>query len=126
MDTGYPAALGYDFSVGRAMENAVFLELTRRRRGEIYYWREYGRSTGLEVDFVVSRNFEPLELIQVTYASSEAELDGREVRSLRKAMESLGVERGTVITWDLEREDGDVSFVPLWKWLLEDARDYDR
>jgi predicted AAA+ superfamily ATPase len=121
VDTGYPAALGYDFSVGRAMENAVFLELIRRGRGEIYYWREYGRSTGLEVDFVVSRNFEPLELIQVTYASSEAELDGREVRALRKAMESLGVRRGTVITWDLEREEGDVSFVPLWRWLLEEG-----
>lgn len=37
--TGYFTALGYEFSVSRAMENVVFIELLRRGYNEIYYWR---------------------------------------------------------------------------------------
>ncbi len=49
------------------MENAVMLELKRREK-EVYYWKEYGRSEGGEVDFVISRNYTVEELIQVAYA----------------------------------------------------------
>lgn len=116
VDTGYPAALGYDFSIGRAMENAVLLEL-RRRGAEVYYWKEYGKSDGAEVDFVVSKNFEALELMQVTFA--EGPPTGRELRGLEKAAAELRPPKKTVVTWDYSATEGEVEFVPLWYWLLK-------
>jgi len=61
VDTGYSMGLGYEFSISRAMENAVYLEL-RRRGYQPYYWKEYGKAEGAEVDFVVSDNFRAREL----------------------------------------------------------------
>ena len=74
VDTSYSIALGNEFSILRAMENAVFLELLRRGKKEIFYWK--GKK---EVDFVISSNFKPTTLIQVTYTSekpSEREIEG--------------------------------------------------
>lgn len=116
VDTGYPTALGYEFSVSRAMENAVYLELLRRGKGEVYYWKEYGKSTGAEVDFVVSRNFRAEELIQVTYG--EEEIREREVRALEKAKEELEPEKLKILTWDYRGEIEGMEAVPLWYWLL--------
>ncbi|MEM2866590.1 MAG: ATP-binding protein [Candidatus Hadarchaeales archaeon] len=116
VDTGYPTALGYEFSVSRAMENAVYLELLRRGKGEVYYWKEYGKSTGAEVDFVVSRDFRAEELIQVTYG--EEEIREREVRALEKAKEELEPEKLRILTWDYRGEIEGMEAVPLWYWLL--------
>lgn len=116
VDTGYPTALGYEFSVSRAMENAVYLELLRRGKGEVYYWKEYGKSTGAEVDFVVSKNFRAEELIQVTYG--EEEIREREVRALEKAKEELEPKKLKILTWDYRGEIEGMEAVPLWYWLL--------
>ncbi|TDA34361.1 MAG: AAA family ATPase [Hadesarchaea archaeon] len=116
VDTGYPTALGYEFSVSRAMENAVYLELLRRGKGEVYYWKEYGKSTGAEVDFVVSKNFRAEELIQITYG--EEEIREREVRALEKAKEELEPKKLKILTWDYRGEIEGMEAVPLWYWLL--------
>jgi hypothetical protein len=79
VDTGYATALGYEFSIGRAMENSVMLEL-RRREKEVFYWKEYGKTQGKEVDFVVSKNNSPEELLQVTY--TEEGMHAREMNAL--------------------------------------------
>jgi Predicted ATPase (AAA+ superfamily) len=117
IDTGYVRVRGCEYSISKAMENAVFLELKRRGVGDIYYWKEYGKRDGREVDFVVARNFSPLELIQVTYA--EDKVERREVEALKKAREELKAKRCTVVTWDYEGEEDGIKFVPLWRWLLE-------
>ncbi|MBC7091781.1 MAG: ATP-binding protein [Nitrososphaeria archaeon] len=116
IDTGYPTALGYEFSISKAMENAVYLELLRRGVGEIHYWREYGKSDGVEVDFVLSRNFEAEELIQVTYA--EDTVKGREVKALKKAQRELKPKKATILTWNYRGKVDDIEAVPLWYWLL--------
>jgi predicted AAA+ superfamily ATPase len=116
VDTGYPVALGYEFSIGRSMENAVMLELKRRER-EVYYWKEYGRSQGQEVDFVVSKNHVAEELIQVTYA--EDTVRERELRALKKAKEETDAKNLTLITWDYYSQQGEIRIIPLWYWLLE-------
>lgn len=116
IDTGYPTALGYEFSISKAMENAVYLELLRRGTGEIHYWREYGKSDGIEVDFVLSRNFETEELIQVTYA--EDTVKEREVKALKKAQKELKPKKATILTWNYRGKVDDIEAVPLWYWLL--------
>jgi len=92
------------------------LELKRRER-EVYYWKEYGRSQGQEVDFVVSKNHVAEELIQVTYA--EDTVRERELRALKKAKEETDAKNLTLITWDYYSQQGEIRIIPLWYWLLE-------
>ncbi|BCU71230.1 ATP-binding protein [Stygiolobus caldivivus] len=111
VDTGYSTALGYEFSISRAMENAVFIELLRRGYKEVYYWK--GKR---EVDFVVSKNFTPITLIQVTYATDKVE--ERETEGILEAKSRLKVDSSLIITWDYEGEVKGIKALPLWKWLL--------
>ncbi|MGC8557441.1 MAG: ATP-binding protein, partial [Nitrososphaeria archaeon] len=56
VDAGMVRAAKAEHSTGRLMENTVMLELVRRLYGsgsEIYYWKEYGKAEGAEVDFVI-------------------------------------------------------------------------
>jgi predicted AAA+ superfamily ATPase len=116
IDTGYSNALGYEFSISKAMENAVYLELLRRNYGDIYYWKEYGKSEGKEIDFVIAKNFQVEEIIQVTYATDAVE--EREINAIKKAKKELNPKKITVITWDYENKENEINYVPLWKWLL--------
>lgn len=122
-DTGFYQAEGFKFSdnIGRLMENAVGLELLRRRSltpgMEIYYYRE-----DCEVDFVVKSGRHVSELIQVAYASSISEVPERETRSLLKASGRLRCGNLKVVTYDCAKEvklEGKVvTMVPIWEWLL--------
>jgi len=119
IDVGYLRLYSTSFSAntGRLMETIVALELMRRKYSNpstgIFYWKNGG-----EVDFVVKEGEKVRELIQVTYASGKDEIDRRELRALDKAGEELRCRNKTVITWDYE-EEGEVKFIPLWRWLLE-------
>jgi len=112
IDTGYSLVLGNEFSISRAMENAVFLELLRRGDKEVFYWK--GEK---EVDFVLSNNFKPTTLIQVTYATDK--LNDREVEGIIEAKEELKTDENLIITWDYEGEIEGIKIIPLWKWLLK-------
>ena len=104
------------------MENVVFTELLRKINErpllEIFYFKTHEG----EVDFIIKENLKVKQLIQVTYASSEDEIEKREIRSLLKASELLKCKDLLVITWDYESEKKikrkRIRFVPLWKWLL--------
>jgi predicted AAA+ superfamily ATPase len=105
------------------MENVVAIELKRRiPLLEIYYWKEYGKAEGKEVDFVVRENFNVKQLIQVTYASNRNEVEKREIEALIKASGLLKCNDLLVITWNyediVEISNKKIKFVPLWRWLL--------
>ena len=97
---------------GRLMENIVFMELYRRSDSfelfQVYYWREYGKSDGREIDFIVVRHGVISEMINVTYARNEEDIADRE---------ELGGTKKTLIIWDYNNI-GDINCIPLWKWLL--------
>ena len=59
----------------------------RRNYGDIYYWKEFGGSEGKEVDFVIAKNFQVEEIIQVTYATDVVE--EREINAIKKAKKEL-------------------------------------
>ena len=124
MDPGLRNIVSFKFSEdrGRIAENVVFLNLLFRNRNsdrEIYYWRD---KRGREVDFVLKRGLKIERLIQVTYVSSEEEVDIREKKALLKASEELNCEDMQVITRDYEAEEDfkgkKIKFTPLWKWLV--------
>ncbi|MBF0449427.1 MAG: ATP-binding protein [Candidatus Magnetomorum sp.] len=73
------------FNVGRRigdrLENVVFLELLRRGF-DIYY---YKTKNNYEIDFVVKKNEQIVQLIQVAALLDEPKTKDREIRSLEKA-----------------------------------------
>lgn len=121
VDTGFSLFSRKD--VAKDMENAVFLELMRRKHYfnpllDVYY---YGGSGEKEVDFVLVESGRVVELIQVTQDLSESK--DREVSALVEAGRRLGCKNLTVVTLDeegdVEADWGKVKVVPLWKFLLE-------
>lgn len=122
-DNGLIAAMNGEVDIGRGMENLVFIELCRRSElftiFSVFYWKEYGKSEGKEVDFVIVRGGKVSELINVSYASSREEVKKREITGLEMASRELKCTNKTIITWDYG-EDGYINYIPLWKWLLEE------
>jgi len=115
-------AHGGDKSIGRKMENVIFIELLRRKDKsgmEVYY---YKTSDGKEVDFVLKNDSGVEQLIQVCYDISDFETKERELRAMIKASKELKCDNLQVITWDYEGEEEFkgkiIRFVVLWKWIL--------
>ncbi|MEM0243211.1 MAG: ATP-binding protein [Candidatus Aenigmatarchaeota archaeon] len=129
VDQGFINQFGFKFSEdwGRLMENLVGIELLRRYgligKTRVFYWKEYGKRDGSEVDFVIKEGLEIKQLIQVTYASNKDEIEKREIRALIKASEQLKCKDLLIITWDYEDEikinSKTIKCMPLWKWLLK-------
>ncbi|CAI1493307.1 Putative ATPase (AAA+ superfamily) [Thermococcus nautili] len=113
VDAGFPRLFSFTPDTGRLMELAVFLEL-KRREVKVYHYKNRG-----EVDFVIAKRGQPVELIQVTYALDSGDVRPREVEALKSAGRKLGVESLTVITWDYRDEKDGIRFVPLWCFLTE-------
>jgi len=124
-DVGIPRMLQFSPNVGRLMENAVFLELLRKRNMEPSLEIYYLKRANYKVDFLVKVKEEVRELIQVTYATDVVDIDNREFRALRKASESLNCRDLKIITWDVEdvlnRDGRKIKLIPLWKWLLQNT-----
>lgn len=80
---------------GRALENAVFLDL-RRKGDKIYY---YITTEGYEIDFLTCDVEGNLHLYQVAYELEDEKTKIRENRALIAAEKELGI-KGTLITKD--------------------------
>ncbi len=126
IDTGLSSAIGFSFikNNGKLMENAVFLELQRRKSYdsgiEIYYWKNERHH---EVDFILKEDEKAVKLIQVCYDIDDAKTKEREIRSLISASAELKCDNLLVITLEYEAEKiingKKIIFQPLYKFLLE-------
>jgi predicted AAA+ superfamily ATPase len=118
IDIGF-SKLFADIDKGRALENAVFIELLRRKKASdsIYYIK---LKSGKEVDFFVSGK--SAKLIQVCYELSSIDAKDREASALVQAAKALKLKEGTVLTYDYsgaERIDGiKIEYTPFWEWAL--------
>lgn len=127
IDNGIINAIGFNFSenAGQFMENAVAVELQRKRSlnplTEIYYWKDHRQN---ELDFLIKSGKKVTQLIQVTHSTSRDEIKEREIKALLKAHQDLNCNNLLIITWDFEGEERikgqKIKFVPLWRWLLKD------
>ncbi len=115
MDTGF-SLLSTDFSEnrGKLLENAVAVELFRRR-AECFYYK--GRR---ECDFVVKKGTKPEVVIQVCWELT-LKNETRELRGLREAMNAFAIKEGFILTngeeRDLTFEGARILIRPVWKWL---------
>ncbi|OHA20179.1 MAG: hypothetical protein A2836_00485 [Candidatus Taylorbacteria bacterium RIFCSPHIGHO2_01_FULL_45_63] len=129
VDNGFIIAKAVQHSPdkGKLMENLVFTELVKwgaKPNRELFY---YKTRNDREVDFVLKKGIEVIELIQVCYESINLDVEQRETKALFEASDELKVKKLTVLTWDEKREvkkDGiTIQFIPLWEWLLEKTQD---
>ncbi len=113
LDTGLRNVIAFRFSAdkGKLAENMVGSVL-KTRGYDPYYWKNKR-----EVDFVVKEDSD-LTGINVCYSNM---LKEREIDSLLEFRDTFkNVKKLLLITEDTEKEEGKISFVPLWKWLLNE------
>ncbi len=128
-DNGMIAAKAFQASpnYGRLFENCVAVHLKRKeieKKLELYYWRN---QQGEEVDFMVRRGTEVMELIQACYSLENEKTREREVRALLKAGKELKCSKLTVLTLREDKEEmhewfgikGAITYKPLGRWLLD-------
>lgn len=94
---------------GRILENIIFLELMRREKNEINYYKN-----GFECDFITKD-----ACIQVCYQITE-ENKKREITGLKEAQQKFKKKKELIITYDQEIETEGKITTPAWKWLLEE------
>lgn len=118
VDNGLLNAISFRFSddKGKAMEQAVFLELKRRGK-EIYFFKER-----YECDFIVKKGNTVSEAIQVSYSLADEKTKRREIRGLVEACKIFNLKSGIIITSDILEdfmvEKIKLHLVPLSTWLL--------
>lgn len=105
------------------MENLVFVELVKqgiKPNNEIFY---YKTRNNREIDFIVKKGIEIIELIQVCYATKTPGVLQREIKALIEASGELKVKTLTILTRDekhkIEQDGLTISIKPLWEWALE-------
>ncbi len=121
VDTGLANVVSMSFSddEGRLLENAVFLELKRQSK-EVYYYKQQD----YEVDFVIRENNQDVEAIQVAWNIHNPDTRKRELRSLDKIVERLGVKKATIVTLDtretIMRDGYTIEVIPAHEWFLNE------
>jgi hypothetical protein len=130
IDTGMINSVAVNFSdnLGRIMENAVAIDLKRRKsywqnQLQLFYWKDY---SGREVDFILKKQNQIAQLIQVCYNMDSSKTKERELDALIRASKELKCDNLLIITDD---EDGQekinnkkITKMPLWKWLLSNYK----
>lgn len=102
---------------GRLLENIVFLHL--KMQGQEIYFHKNRK----ECDFVIRKNNQIIQAIQVALNISDEKLKNREIDGLIEAMNTYGLKEGFIITENdqstLEVETFQIKIIPIWKWLLD-------
>jgi predicted AAA+ superfamily ATPase len=84
----------------------------KRRKVEFFYWKEKR-----EIDFVIKGIDGALTGINCTCTDH---IRQGEINALLEFKEYFGekVSRLILLTKNLEKKENDISYVPLWKWVL--------
>lgn len=109
---------------GKNLENTVFMHLNRNRLpfDKISYYQG-----NAECDFVIQREDNVVQLIQVTWSMADEETQMREIKGLMEASSVTGCDNLLIITNDEEyvlvKDGKKIQVKPAWKWSLENIND---
>ncbi|MEA1925429.1 MAG: ATP-binding protein [Candidatus Altiarchaeota archaeon] len=98
---------------GKLAENLVFMEL-KRRGFDLYFWKAKNG-----VDFITKDQKGSLQAINVTYGTT---IEPREKKGLKEFRETFREVDTLIITRDIEKTEDEIKHIPLWKWLLQNAK----
>jgi predicted AAA+ superfamily ATPase len=119
IDTGLIKSVSSSFSDdnGSMLENIIYWHL-RREKKEVYYFNE----TTKECDFVVCKNRNVQELIQVCFELNHSNRM-RETEGLKAAMNFFKISNAKIITYnqtDAYIQDGNrIEIIPAWKYISQ-------
>ncbi len=125
IDTSFADLAGESGSenTGRLLENVVMLHLLRNRLRhgyEVFYYKK-----NVEVDFLIYRQRNVHELIQVSLSIENKKTRDREIRALLTANRELKATKLTIITMNeedkIEQDGMIINVIPVINWLLEDV-----
>ena len=130
-DNGMVSAKAFQTSpnYGRLFENCVAVHLKGQeidKKLEFYYWRN---QQGEEVDFVVRKKNQVVNLIQACYSLENEKTRDREIRALLQAGKELRCNKLTVLSLREDKTEehewfgikGAITYMPLGRWLLDDS-----
>ena len=107
---------------GRILENIVYLQLVRYRqksRYEIYYYK-----STIEIDFVLYKNRQITQLIQVCWSLEDAKTKKREIKALLKAAEELKTDNLKIVTFTtketIRTDHQTIEIIPITEFLTLD------
>ena len=104
---------------GKSLENIVLLQLNRTKQpsDKITYYQG-----DKECDFVLQRNENVIQLIQVTWDMTDENMRTREVNGILEASQVTGCNKLFILTKEeenlIEIEGKQIHVLPVWKWLL--------
>jgi len=113
-------SLVWDGSYSRALENMVFIHLSRMWHRVHYYLTRKNRQ---EVDFIViDESGRPAMAVQVCMDLRNEETLKRELEPLIATSKYFNIEDNIIVTYNEEKVFSDqgifVKAVPAWKWLM--------
>lgn len=124
IDTAFVTDRNDNFSqenLGWKLENVVCIELLRRYKPlfcDIFFYKE----AASQVDFIIAKDGNVKELIQVSYDISNEKTLFREIRGLKNAAKKLKCNNLTLITFEehenIEEDGYTINVVSATKWLL--------
>ena len=127
IDTAFVTDREDNFSlenIGWKLENVVCIELLRRYKPlycDIFYYKE----ASSQVDFVIAKDGNVKELIQVSYEITSEKTRNREIRGLKNAAQKLKCNKLTLITFEeyetIEDNGLTINVIPATEWLLNKA-----
>lgn len=102
---------------GRLLENIVFLHL-KTEGYEIYFHKDR-----MECDFILRKDNQIVQVIQVTVSLSDEKVRDREVNGLIEAIKAYNLQKGLIITENEQDtfvvDSCQIEVIPMWKWLLD-------
>jgi predicted AAA+ superfamily ATPase len=106
----------FDKDKGKQLENTVLVELIRRHEHVFYY-----KTKAADIDFVLTKENRPNQLIQVCYSINDPATYSREISSLLDASEKLNCNNLAIVTFNEEKNikqnEKTIEVIPAWKWL---------
>ena len=116
-------AIRFSKDYGRFLENAVFVELLRKKyivNENIFY---YNCQNGKEIDFVIKYLTEVIAIYQVSYSIDNKATRDREISALITASKELNCNNLFLITWNEEEiismnKNSKIIVIPFYKWVL--------
>jgi uncharacterized protein len=106
----------FDKDKGKQLENAVLIELIRRQKNVYYY-----KTKVADIDFVLTQENTPCQLIQVCNSINDPSTYSREINSLLDASEKLNCNNLAIVTFNeqktIKQNGKTIEVIPAWKWL---------
>ncbi|WP_298275916.1 ATP-binding protein [Ferroplasma sp.] len=119
IDNGFTLLYKKSDDMGKLLENAVYIELLRRKEKtpgiDIFYFGEDS-----EIDFIITRNNSVTQAIQVCYNLNASNIN-REVKPLTKFIDTYNIKEGLIIVMEMaddEINDNRIKIVNFYEWAL--------